>query len=84
VRSWPKVVAMPRQVSFGIVLPQPGLLGCAFDDCSLPPPAADRVQRHARIPAGAVKQAEAEFDRIDARRVSRFVHEAFDHPIGPA
>src|SRR6516164_3274467 len=61
-----------------------GFLSCARDDCCLPPRAADRVRRRARIPAGAVQQAESERDRIDARRVSRFVHEAFDGPIGPA
>src|SRR5215471_18383833 len=59
-------------------------LRCAYDDCGLPPRAANRVRRRPHIPAGAVKQAEAERDRIDARRVSRFVHEAFDRPIGPA
>src|SRR5262249_59104364 len=46
--------------------------------------AAAGARRRARIPAGAVKQAEAERDGIDPRRVSRFVHEAFDRPIGPA
>src|SRR5262245_19877193 len=61
-----------------------GFLRCARDDCGLPPCAADRVRRRARIPAGAVQQAESERNRIDARRVSRFVHEAFDGPIGPA
>src|SRR5262249_52282658 len=59
-------------------------LCCTLDDRGLAQCAADRVRRRARIPAGAVKQAEAEPDRIDTRRVSRFVHEAFDRPIGPA
>src|SRR5262249_244514 len=58
-------------------------LCCTLDDRGLAQCAADRVRRRARIPAGAVKQAEAEPDRIDTRRVSRFVHEAFHRPIVP-
>src|SRR6516164_7488406 len=76
VRSWPKVVAMPRPVSFGIVLPQPAFCAARFDDRGLPQCAADGVRSRARIPAGTIKQPEAECDRVGARRVSRLVHEA--------
>jgi hypothetical protein len=43
-----------------------------------------RSRPNQALPSRAIQQADAEGDRIGARRTGRLVHEALDRPIGPA